>query len=98
MTMTSLFEQTGWKRPYPKMLCQDWSILNRIYFFSYDLSNLDFLDYLKSRGIICISKEPERLEKAIATYGPESKSGDKCIIMMKQKIEDAWFLFKCEIA
>lgn len=57
----SIYEQTGWVRPYPKMICQEIEILEALHEYDFDLSDEDFLAYLKSRtGIMpfaCCNRE-----------------------------------------
>lgn len=52
--MTKPFtEQTGWKRPYPKAICQDWESLSRVNEFSFDVNNSEFIEYFRCRtGVV----------------------------------------------
>jgi len=54
---SSIFEQTGWKRPYSRQICQEHDILLKITEYSYDLNNEEFVKYFISRTGILILKE-----------------------------------------
>jgi len=47
--MKTIFEQTGWKRPYYQTICQDIKVLEKVTDFSFDLSNKKFIKYLRDR-------------------------------------------------
>ena len=42
-------EQTGWRRPYSRSICQDSTVLIRVRWYSYDLQDERFCDYLRDR-------------------------------------------------
>lgn len=48
----SITEQTGWKRPQARCLCQDFAVLTRVSHYTYDLYNRDFLEYMRRRGVL----------------------------------------------
>jgi len=61
--MKTIQEQTGWKRPYPKMICQNSNILKNITEYNYDLTNTEFINYFRSRtGILLHKCEDVELE------------------------------------
>lgn len=51
----SIFEQTGWKRPYPQMICQDISVLARITRYDFNLSDSGFRAYAQRRGVLHVA-------------------------------------------
>lgn len=55
--MKTIYEQTGWKRKYPNMICQDINTLLKITEYSYDLTNKNFIKYFISRTCIQLGKE-----------------------------------------
>jgi len=42
-------EQTGWKRTYPTMICQDPAVLMKVSEYSFDLNNPEFREYYTKR-------------------------------------------------
>lgn len=46
----TIFEQTGWRRPYPQTLCMRYETLCKITEYDYDLSDAGFVDYARRRG------------------------------------------------
>ncbi len=52
LTVPSVTQQTGWRRPFPKMLCQDNDALMRMTAHDFDLTDRDFLDYALGRGVL----------------------------------------------
>lgn len=52
--MKSIEQQTGWKRPYPHTLCQDYNVLLSIHDFDFDPDNDEFIRYFISRTGIAI--------------------------------------------
>lgn len=54
-TSPSIHEQTGWKRPGPHTLCQDFDLRIRIAETDFDLEDLDFQQYAKVRGILYLA-------------------------------------------
>lgn len=65
----SIFEQTGWRRPYPKMILQDVNILLKINKFSFDLCSPGFVEYVKARVGIDYSPGQEIRKIMIRTPG-----------------------------
>jgi hypothetical protein len=51
----SIAKQTGWKRPYPMMICQDIDVLQHVTKYDFDLSNADFRHYAKQRGVLYVA-------------------------------------------
>jgi hypothetical protein len=51
MCAETILSQTGWKRPYPQMICQDKDILMKITEYDFDLNDEAFREYLEKRGI-----------------------------------------------
>jgi hypothetical protein len=51
----SIQHQTGWKRPYPRMLCQDLDVLLRITQYDFDLSDPEFHRYAEQRGVLYVA-------------------------------------------
>lgn len=60
----SIEAQTGWKRPYPLMICQDVTVLYRVFEYSYDLRDVGFLDYCRRR----IGSDPRKAECGLERY------------------------------
>jgi len=52
---TSIYEQTGWKRPFPLQICQDLDALEKVHIFTYDLDDEKFVDYFEERTGLMIS-------------------------------------------
>jgi hypothetical protein len=42
-------QQTGWRRPYPNMICDDGDALARVTQFSFDLDDFEFVAYFIRR-------------------------------------------------
>ncbi|SNY94101.1 hypothetical protein SAMN04515647_4424 [Cohaesibacter sp. ES.047] len=49
----TITEQTGWKRPHPKALCQDFDVRTQIHEYDFDSSDMNFQAYCRSRGLAC---------------------------------------------
>jgi hypothetical protein len=47
--MKTITEQTGWRRPHSRSICQDVTVLIRVTRYSYDLCDERFVDYLRAR-------------------------------------------------
>ena len=55
----SLEDQTGWKRTYPQMICQDPDLLSKVNVFTYNLNDAGFVKYFISRrGVKIDGEEP----------------------------------------
>lgn len=52
ITVPSVEQQTGWRRPHPKYLCQDFYLCLRIEQYDFDLSDEAFQRYAKRRGVL----------------------------------------------
>ncbi len=50
-------QQTGWKRPHKKAVCQDYHALMAVHEYDFDLDNPEFLNYFIERTGICIGSE-----------------------------------------
>jgi hypothetical protein len=48
----SITEQTGWKRPSPVAICQGFDVLRKVTEYDFDLSNLEFQNYCRARGVL----------------------------------------------
>lgn len=60
----SITEQTGWKRIYPQMICQDTDVLASVCEYSYDIENIDFVKYFTGRtGVVLDDQHPELLSR-----------------------------------
>lgn len=57
LVMRTVEQQTGWKRPHPKMICQEKDILIGITEYNFDLSDDGFLRYATSRGVAYVAGE-----------------------------------------
>jgi len=51
----TIHEQTGWQRPFPKMLCNRLDVLLKIDEYSYNLDDKRFIKYFEDRTGIQIS-------------------------------------------
>jgi hypothetical protein len=49
VAVPSIAQQTGWKRPYPKMICQDINVLQRVTEYDFDLNDATFARYAEQR-------------------------------------------------
>lgn len=58
----SIKEQTGWARPFPFTICQDFYALIKVTEYSFDLSNNEFNEYCRRRGILYKAGSGNRLE------------------------------------
>ena len=90
--ITSLFAQTGWKRPYPKQVCQDWSVLDRITVFSYELTDA-FMDYTKARMGIDLRKCECGFEAAKLIFAANAQPRNRADACQKSRFQDLWELF-----
>lgn len=48
----SIYEQTGWQRPYPEAILTRYELLCKITNFDFDLGNEGFQKYARSRGCL----------------------------------------------
>ena len=65
----TVFEQTGWRRPYPQMLCMRYETLCKITEYGYDLSDASFVDYARRRGCLNAAfKEESALHEYVREY------------------------------
>lgn len=83
--------QTGWKRPYPKMVCQDLLILKKINKFDFDVSNIDFIKYfIRRTGINLLHKgfNIDVLNKIMTNYRQLSDR------ILRSRMQDCWELYK----
>jgi len=55
--MKTIQQQTGWKRPCPTMICQEHDVLLSLTDYSFDLDDLEFVQYFRSRTGIALGKE-----------------------------------------
>jgi len=55
--MKTIEQQTGWKRPCPTMICQEHDVLLSLTDYSFDLDDLEFVQYFRSRTGIALGKE-----------------------------------------
>ena len=82
----TIYEQTGWKRPYPKMiLMHNTDLLEKITDYDYNMTNLDFVRYAFSRGcmngaFLPTKNDPSYTieveyweEQALNAYSPEAR-------------------------
>ena len=46
----SIYAQTGWIGALPETVCQDFSVLVKVYAYNYDLDDTGFIEYCKNRG------------------------------------------------
>ena len=53
----TIAQQTGWKRPFPKMICLDSMVFDSVSEFDFDLSNEGFFQYFKERTGYVIKEE-----------------------------------------
>lgn len=51
----SIQQQTGWRRPYPAMLCQDHAVLLGITQFEFELNDPAFRRYAEQRGVLYVA-------------------------------------------
>ncbi|KKL81329.1 hypothetical protein LCGC14_1995900 [marine sediment metagenome] len=56
-------QQTGWKRPHKKTICQDYHALMSVHEYDFDLDNQEFVNYFIERTGIKLGSE-ERPELA----------------------------------
>ncbi len=50
--VSSVTQQTGWRRPAPTAICQDHQVLLAITEFDFDLTDPGFQAYARSRGVL----------------------------------------------
>jgi hypothetical protein len=88
--MKTIYEQTGWKRPFPQMICQDPEVLLKITEFDFDLDNEGFIDYFISRtGIMYgYSDDPELAEQLLMSDDPPRYQK-----IVKGRLQDCWELY-----
>ncbi len=90
--METIEQQTGWERPWPKMICQDHKVLLKITEFSYDLSSDEFVGYFMARTgqLITCCDAGTAMQNVLA---PDSDTTDIVDRITKAKLQDCWELF-----
>ena len=53
--MKTIEQQTGWKRPFPKMICQDLYVLEKVVEYDFDLEDAGFQAYAQARGVLHVA-------------------------------------------
>ena len=82
----TVYEQTGWKRPYPETICQDLDAQLKITEYDYDMMNPEFVAYVKARIGYCLV-----VGDFLASDAKEDDDQWKKIT--RAKIQDCWELF-----
>ena len=97
--------QTGWKRPYPKAICQDPEILESVTAFTYDIHDDAFVDYFESRSCWSLRKaapnsedSPEILVKRRKILDADAATPVEpaWIQSTKAQLQDCWELYKAK--
>lgn len=52
LTVKTIAEQTGFRRAMPVTLCQNFDLLRQVCEYDFDLSNEEFQDYARRRGVL----------------------------------------------
>lgn len=89
----TLEAQTGWVRPWPQMVCQDWSVLNRLQHFVYELTE-EFMDYTRARMGIDLRTCECGFERARRIYAPDAAATQGHVRAMQARFHDLWELFQ----
>ncbi len=76
--MTPLERSTGWRRPGPNAICQEWDVLMRVSIFNYNLDAPGFYEYCRARVGWGVSTE-----KLLEDLHPVNRA----------KVQDLWELF-----
>jgi len=95
--MYSIREQTGWKRPFPKQICQERDVLLKITKFNYDINDKKFILYVRSRTGIVLDlallsedrrrkEEEDRRNKGLEDYWENSKK----LFDKDSVVEETW--------
>jgi len=71
--MKTIFQQTGWSRPYPLMICQKHDVLLAITEFSFDMADQDFLNYFRSRTGLQVGKEDNPAQSTFLLTSPDAE-------------------------
>ena len=87
-----MLAQTGWNRPYPQMVCQDWKVLDRLRVTYYELTDA-FMDYTRARMSIDLRLCDCGFEKAKQVYAPGKPSEVGYIRCTQARLHDLWELF-----
>lgn len=83
--MKTIYQQTGWKRQHPRMICQDYDAIFKVTEFCYDIKDSGFLGYIKSRGLATCGDDPKFIN-------------DPDILQInKAKLQDCWELYQREL-
>lgn len=96
MPVPSIEQQTGWKRPYPQMICQDPEVRLAIREFDYDLNNPEFVKYYKSRTGVQIDQFscPRAWDSFKSVeLNPNCIVGETHLRLMRGALQDCWELF-----
>ncbi len=51
MKAKTIYQQTGWRRPGPQTICQDFDALVRVSEYDFDLNDPEFSRYCEQRGV-----------------------------------------------
>lgn len=89
----SILAQTGWVRPGPQTVCQDWSVLNRLQHFVYELSDA-FMDFTRARMSIDLRTCDCGFAKACAVYAPGAPAKEGYIRATQARLHDLWELYQ----
>lgn len=52
MKARTIQEQTGWKRPFPSAICQDFDVRRSVTEYDFDLHDAGFRRYCEARGVL----------------------------------------------
>ena len=78
--------QTGWNRPFPKVLLQDIELLEKVTDYSFDLNNPDFVKYFIARTGTNILDPDVKLHLVMASEEIHCK-------IVRGKMQDCWEIF-----
>lgn len=73
LDQTTIFEQTGWQRPFPQVLCQDLDVLKEVTHYTFDLTDPVFKAYCKARNIFHKAGLDERYEFTANIHATEAE-------------------------
>lgn len=93
----SIFEQTGWRRPYPAMMLQGWDgaqdLLLKVTACDFDLEDPAFQFYAQQRGLLWAAGAPgSALWKSLCPPWPEIR--EPWTRITRAKLQDLWELFQ----
>jgi hypothetical protein len=78
--------QTGWKRTFPKMLCQDIKVLEKVKHYTFDINNRTFTEHFVARTGVDILHPDVKIDLVLI-------SDDRHCKIVRGQLQDCWELF-----